>query len=51
MSEANGTTVTLALDDRGAAALRDMMRRTGRTAEELVGEAVHRFLAPPTAGD
>jgi hypothetical protein len=51
MSEANGTTVTLTLNDRDADALRDMQRRTGRTAEDLVGEAVHRFLAPPTAGD
>jgi hypothetical protein len=51
MSEAIGTTVTLTLNNRDADALRDLTRRTGRTAEDLVGEAVHRFLAPPTAGD
>ena len=51
MSEANGTIVTLKLNDRDADALRDLTRRTGRTADDLVGEAVHRFLAPPTAGD
>jgi hypothetical protein len=51
MSEANGTTVTLTLNDGDAAALRDLTRRTGRSSEDLLGEAVHRFLAPPTAGD
>ena len=51
MSEANGTTVTLTLSDRDADALRDLTRRTGRSMEELLGEAVHRFLAPPSPGD
>jgi hypothetical protein len=51
MSEANGTTVTLTLNDRDAEALRDLTRRTGRSVEDLLGEAVHRFLTSPTPGD
>ena len=44
-------TVTLTLDDRESAALSDLTRRTGRSPEELLGDVVRRFLAPPGPSD
>ena len=41
------TQVTLTLDQAESEALRDWTQRTGRAPEELLGEVVRRFLAPP----
>ena len=49
--DAPGSSVRVTLSSRHAVAIEELARGTGRTPDDLVGEAVDRYLKGATAGD